>query len=174
MASSPYANFAVKILNRRIVTTQAPSDPLGELTPLEMGLWQFCFAHNRPVLLVVGQVEEEMELLTDFSLLLPYDLPNAVGDFQHGKAAEMHFAEAQLRLRLYPQGTATRAVIESYGYRRYSHELILSTTDVVQTWRTFLEHLFSQAVDGGYITGSDASLALKPLTSIGPADADSR
>jgi hypothetical protein len=156
------------------VTTQAPEDPLGELTPLELGLWRFCFEHNHPVLLVVGQVEEELELNTDFSLLLPHRLPAEVGDFQRGKAVEIHFAEAQLYLRLNPQGDSTRAVIESYGYRLYSHEMTLHTSPVAETWHTFLEDLFSQAVHGGYISASDAARALKPLLSSYPADSDSR
>jgi hypothetical protein len=171
---STYTNFEIQVLNQQLHCTQPPQDELGELTPLKLGLWWFCYERNRPVQLTIGPIEEHLELDTDFSLELPYELPSAVGALQRGNAVQLHFAEAQLELELMPRGDIVDAKVATYGYHISSTALTLRTSEVLGALRAFVEDMIGQALRGGYIREANGAEALKPLLPTGASEGDAQ
>jgi hypothetical protein len=142
-----------------------PADPLHEFTAAELGLWRYCFEHNRLVAFTLGNdpLDVVLDLDTDFSTGLPDRIPALVGALAAGASVCFLFPASSLELTLAPEGPVTHATVRKYGNAPlWYREATLVTAQVVATWRQFLSEVVSRAANLGYLSPTDATAILAP------------
>ena len=141
----------------------APEDPLGELSNLEMGLRRFCFECNRQVLIEIADEKIFMLLDPDISLLL-HKLPNKVASIAFGKKAEIAFPESCLVIELKPLAHKINCVLKEFGRKPKQKNFELDKNQVLETLKHFLNEVTELAVKEGYITLEEKNDFLLPIS----------
>ena len=141
----------------------APEDPLGELSNLEMGLRRFCFECNRQVLIEVA--DEKIFVLLDPDICLLLDkLPDKVADIAFGKKNEMAFPESCFVIELKPLAHEISCVLKEFGREAKQKKFELDKNQVLETLKHFLNEVIGLAVGKGYITLEEKDEFLLPIS----------
>jgi hypothetical protein len=142
-----------------------PDDPLGELTPLELGLRQFCYDQNHRVSIRVGDQQFQVLLFPDVSLLI-YWLPGKLENLAHGATIELEFPERMFNLELALAIGHTVCTVHWFGLRNEYKQFSLDLHSTLEELHQFLESLLDAATLAGYITAEDASGFLPKRTDL--------
>jgi hypothetical protein len=131
-----------------------PDDPLDELTPLELGLRQFCYDQNHRVSIRVGDQQFDVLLFPDISLLICW-LPRKLENLAHGATIELEFPESMFNLELSSANGHTICTVHWFGPDCKQFSLDLHST--VEALHQFLTGVLGAAISSGYITAEDAA-----------------
>ncbi|MFH7030728.1 MAG: hypothetical protein ACHBN1_36640 [Heteroscytonema crispum UTEX LB 1556] len=141
---------------------EAPDDPLGELSDLEMGLRRFCFECNHKVSLVIGNEKKEIFLDPDIILILD-ELPEEIYKLSIGQKIQLDLPESYMYIDLVPFADKISCTFTKFGYNPKQKHFELDTTQVLGELIIFLETVIRKAVDGGYITSEEKEKFLIPI-----------
>lgn len=132
-----------------------PADPLGELTHLEMGLWQFCYEHNHRVLIQIGEEERFVFLDYDFSLILP-EFPNIIHELSSGRNSELDFSESYFYIKFEASNNKVKCSLNDFGSKVKTQKFEFAQSQILEVLKLFLDEIVRLVVAGGYIQSEAA------------------
>lgn len=157
------SNFA---LRRGAAITErydpAPEDPLGELTPVEMGLYRFCFDHDCRVAVKVGAAERTVFLYFDISIVLD-DLPGVISKVAAGEKTVLPFPESSFDLKFTPSPEGITCTLSEFGSTIRQTSTEVSQEQVFQELKRFYTGIIEQAIALGYIPTAEGQALLSEL-----------
>jgi len=137
-----------------------PEDPLGELSPLQMGLKRFCFERNHVVVINMGDDALRVSLYPDVCLLLDW-LPARLAELRAGRRAVLELPESMMAIELMPEDHSVHGVWRKFGYSREMKSWRFDRSTVIDALDQFFRELLRRAVEAGYVTAEDADGALR-------------
>lgn len=139
-----------------------PEDPLNELTPLELGMWRFCYENNRRVSIQFGKKKEFVFLENDFSIVLP-ELPVIITNLLRGISTELDFAESHFYIKFEIAGDKINGSIVKSGVQPEEWKYEFDRFQIIKVLKRFLIEIVCMAVDGNYISPEEANEFLADL-----------
>lgn len=141
-----------------------PEDPLGELTPFEMGLRNFCFECDRRFFIEVGDRKIQLFFDPDLCMILDDGLPEQIDKLSQGKQIEISIAESdRVIIKLVPIAQKILCTLRYFGSRCEEKTFDLDKTQVLTELKGFLHQVMAMAVSQGYITPEDKDEFLAPI-----------
>lgn len=141
-----------------------PEDPLGELTPFEMGLRNFCFECDRRFFIEVGDRKIQLFFDPDLCMILDDGLPEQIDKLSQGKQIEISIAESdRVIIKLIPIAQKILCTLRYFGSRCEEKTFDLDKTQVLTELKGFLHQVMAMAVSQGYITPEDKDEFLAPI-----------
>ena len=141
-----------------------PEDPLGELTPFEMGLRNFCFECDRRFFIEVGDRTIQLFFDPDLCMILEDGLPEQIDKLSQGKDIEISIDESdEVIIKLVPVGQKILCTLRYFGSWCEEKTFELDKTQVLIELKRFLHQVMAMAVSEGYITPGDKDEFLAPV-----------
>jgi hypothetical protein len=136
-----------------------PEDPLGELTPWQIGIQRYLFENNHRVLLeAAGHIEHVYFTPDVVSHVARF--PKNLIDLREGRRTDIDFPESMLVVELTPRGDLVEGVFRKFGYDVWRRPFQAASSEVVESLTSFITTIVDQAVAGGYVTRADADAYL--------------
>jgi hypothetical protein len=140
--------------------SEEPTDPLGELSPLELGLLRFFFHNNQEVEVTVGGATFLGDMDPDIAEIV-HHIPGIIRDLLSDRPTEIAFAEVHRIIKLFPAGDRVRAAIVNYSNHDEDAEYLLSGTQVVGELDSLIREVMTSAVAQGFVTADEAQRFLE-------------
>lgn len=128
----------------------APEDSLGELTPVEMGLWRFCFDHDCRVAVEVGAVETTVFLYFDISGVLDY-FPDVLSKVADGEETVLSVPESGFDLKFVPSAGGITCTLSEFGQAVRQTSIEVNREQVFRELKDFYTGIIEQAIALEYI-----------------------
>ncbi|MEO0133099.1 MAG: hypothetical protein ABIK73_09280 [candidate division WOR-3 bacterium] len=160
-----YQNFKIYYEKDNFVSfADPPEDPLGELTPFEMRLRNFCFECDRRFFIEVGDRKIQLFFDPDLCMILDDGLPEQIDKLSQGKQIEISIAESdRVIIKLIPIAQKILCTLRYFGSRCEEKTFDLDKTQVLTELKGFLHQVMAMAVSQGYITPEDKDEFLAPV-----------
>lgn len=159
--------FKIRLAERILENfVDPPDDPLGELSPFELGLRMFCYEYDHKVIVEIGKTKFNVFLEPDICMLLEDRFPEQIGELEQGKTIRLEFAEScWLIIKFVPIGKEIKCYLREFGYSTDERIVMLNKQQVLDELRRFLTELMELAVNLGYISLEDKNDFIKPAFS---------
>ena len=139
-----------------------PEDPLGELTPLEIGLVRFCFEQNRRVAVHVGPHTSDVGLFPDMCSLLAH-LPEKLSRLARGEKTQLEFPESMINIKLSGEEGSTACDVRTFGRNPRTERYQCDRSQIIGALENVLNEIVRLAVRGGYVDARDAASLIRSL-----------
>jgi hypothetical protein len=132
-----------------------PDDPLGELTPFQMGMRKFCFEKNRQVVIELGGERFNVLLFPDICLAIDW-LPDLIADLAGNRSTDLSLPESFMTFNFAPSGDEVTATLSRFGSRPAEQRWELDARQLRAKMESFLADILARAVKDGYVVDAEA------------------
>ena len=162
-----YQQFKIRLGERNLENfADPPDDPLGELSPFELGVRKFCYEYDHKVIVEIGETKFSVFFEPDICIFLEDQFPEKIGDLQRDKTIRFDFVESYcLLIKFIPVGNEIKCCLREISYSTEERLVMLNKQQVVAELRRFLSQLMDMAVNLGYVSLEDKKVFIKPAFS---------
>lgn len=159
--------FKIRLAERNLENfAPPPDDPLGELSPFELGLRKFCYEYDHKVIVAIGETKFNVFLDPDICMLLEDRFPEKIADLEQGKTIDLEFVESsRMFIKFLPVNNEIKCYLKECWYSKEKILVILNKQQVLDELKRFLNELMELAVNLGYINLEDKNKFVKPAFS---------
>ncbi|MGI0479739.1 hypothetical protein ACN4EE_03005 [Geminocystis sp. CENA526] len=156
--------FKIRLAERNLENfAPPPDDPLGELSPFELGLRKFCYEYDHKVIVAVGKTKFNVFFDPDICMLLEDRFCEDIAELEQGKTIRLEFAESYaIIIKFVPIGEEIKCYLREFGYSNNETIVMLNKQQVLDELRRFLTELMELAVNLGYVSLEDKNEFINP------------